>query len=203
MTPKEKIIAASTDLFLINGIKGITMDDVSSNVGMSKRTIYEHFENKRELISACVDHIHQQQEQMTDELVNKDQGVIDELFLLIEPIDRNTARQQKFNSDIKRYYPEIFEARYIKHYATAISKLRDRIQRGINEGVVLPSTNLDFSAYVIMEILYGLVSRPEGVVPTRFSINESMKYVIIFFFRGISTAKGMALIDEKLEKYKK
>lgn len=203
MTPKEKIIVASTDLFLINGIKGITMDDVSSNVGMSKRTIYEHFENKRELISACVDHIHQQQEQMTDELVNKDRGVIDELFLLIEPIDRNTARQQKFNSDIKRYYPDIFEARYIKHYATAISKLRDRIQRGINEGVVLPSTNLDFSAYVIMEILYGLVSRPEGVVPTRFSINESMKYVIIFFFRGISTAKGMALIDEKLEKYKK
>jgi len=49
---KEKIIKKSEELFLTLGFRNVTMDDIATGLGISKKTIYAHFSNKTELVSA-------------------------------------------------------------------------------------------------------------------------------------------------------
>ena len=51
---RTKIIGKAAALFVESGIKGITMDELAEHLGMSKRTIYEHFADKKELVKECV-----------------------------------------------------------------------------------------------------------------------------------------------------
>ncbi len=62
MEIRDKIIQGATEQFMLYGVRSVTMDDIAGAMGMSKRTIYEHFTNKKELLSAVVDHVHHQQE---------------------------------------------------------------------------------------------------------------------------------------------
>ena len=50
---REKILLTATDLFLSLGFKSVTMDDIANNIGISKKTIYQHFENKTKLVEAA------------------------------------------------------------------------------------------------------------------------------------------------------
>ena len=51
---RQRIIAEASALFAKSGIKRLTMDDLAKHIGISKRTIYEHFKNKEELLIACI-----------------------------------------------------------------------------------------------------------------------------------------------------
>lgn len=52
---KKKIITKATELFLSIGFKSVTMDDLAQSMGISKKTIYQYFENKNQLISSCTE----------------------------------------------------------------------------------------------------------------------------------------------------
>ena len=54
---RDKILINATDLFLNYGFKSITMDDISNHLGISKKTIYQHFENKTSLVEAVSLHV--------------------------------------------------------------------------------------------------------------------------------------------------
>lgn len=202
MTVKEKIVAASASLFTSHGVKTITMDEVAANLGMSKRTIYENFSNKEELIAACTDFLHRRQETMEQEIIASSETIVDEMFALFAKIDENFASHGRYAEEIKKYYPDVFEEKFCSHYDQAAVKFKKRLQRGIEQGIILPDTNLDFAVHVILETLYNLLSRQELVTRKNISIVNAFKYVLIYFFRGISTNKGIRLMDEKLEKFK-
>lgn len=51
---RQRIVAIATDAFTKNGIRSVTMDEIASEVGISKRTLYETFEDKEELLVECV-----------------------------------------------------------------------------------------------------------------------------------------------------
>jgi len=52
---KDKIISESIELFLKYGVKSVTMDDIAKHLGMSKKTIYQHFKDKEEMIIQATD----------------------------------------------------------------------------------------------------------------------------------------------------
>ncbi|WP_418411895.1 TetR/AcrR family transcriptional regulator [Barnesiella intestinihominis] len=52
---QQRIIKQVTRMFLCNGIKSVTMDMIASQLGISKRTLYENFKEKNELLLACLE----------------------------------------------------------------------------------------------------------------------------------------------------
>ncbi|MEG2758277.1 MAG: TetR/AcrR family transcriptional regulator [Rikenellaceae bacterium] len=202
MEINEKIVAVSSQLFMDFGIKGVTMDNVASNLGMSKRTLYEHFSDKKGLVAACVENMLSCQMIYEDEVMDASETVIDELFMLFKHMDDNYNKRGKMAFEIKKYYPEIYEVMYIRYYKNSCLRMKEWLVRGVKQGLIISEIDIDLTVYVIIETLNNLALRPERITTSNLSLIDSFKYVIIYFFRGISTNKGVNYIDTLIKKEK-
>lgn len=104
--------------------------------------------------------------------------------------------------EIKKYYPDIYDRAYKQHYETSYKRMKEWLAKGVEQQLILPDIDIDLTVYVITETINNLALRPERITVTNLSLIESFKYVIIYFFRGISTSKGVELIDALISKEK-
>lgn len=203
MTIKEKIVISATNLFLSSSLKTVTMDEIANEMGISKRTIYENFSNKKELIVASVEYQHQKQHVEINEAISGCENVFAEIFAVFSMVDDSFKLRGRFMDELKRFYPEIFENSTCKYYEESIESLRDRLRRGIRQGLILPETNINFAVFVVIEVIYSILSRTEMIPVKDVSGPRAFIYVLTYFFRGISTEKGIHLIDELILKNNK
>src|SRR5271156_6303064 len=80
----ERIIEGSLELFLTAGIKSVTMDDIAKHLGMSKKTIYQFFKDKNELVLALVKKKLQQDEDQMCAIIGKSGNVIEEMINMMK-----------------------------------------------------------------------------------------------------------------------
>ncbi|MEG0466809.1 MAG: TetR/AcrR family transcriptional regulator [Mucinivorans sp.] len=198
-----KIVEASTELFIRNGIKCITMDDVAQNLGMSKRTIYEHFENKRALLSACIDYNYDTQAENEAQLVAHAKNIVEELYYILKPVGNDNTAKAKFSLELKRYFPDLFKELYINRHQHISSRIRARLQRGVDQHIIQETTDLNISVYVIFTTINSFLTHPEDIRDLPFSSEDLFRYAFISFFRGIATPKGVAMIDEMIDNINK
>lgn len=110
MNPELKnILERVSELYNKYGMKSVTMDDVARELGISKKTLYQHVENKNVLVSKVLDYLLDQKNCVFNELLSKDLNAIEELLevgvYIIKTIkDYNTSTQY----DLKKYYPELY-----------------------------------------------------------------------------------------------
>lgn len=124
---KKKIVETALQMFNSRGCKGVTMDDIAQELHISKRTLYETFANKEELLAECVMGMHEEVEAMHRNFFEK----VDEPLLVALYMMRVNAgftyKYQKVIEDAERYYPEIHD-RFFKIYTSAF---RTMVERGI------------------------------------------------------------------------
>lgn len=201
MDMREKIIAETTDMFMKYGIKTIRMDDIASRLGMSKRTIYEHFEGGREaLIRECVNCYYNRLHSENEKKMSVAGNVIEQFMVLINDWDNLVETNMNFQVDLQRFYPALFKEVADKHKKEGLNKLKIRLRQGIDDGLIMPGINLDFAAAVLIETMHSILSKPSSYEDSNISFEQAFKYVFMFFFRGISTPKGIHLVDELMWK---
>ena len=105
---RSKIIGKAAALFVESGIKGITMDELAEHLGMSKRTIYEHFADKKELVKECVIFIDNKKDELAKDAEKHSKNVIETLLTLhLNNLKMMGSVNRKFADDIKKFYPEL------------------------------------------------------------------------------------------------
>lgn len=191
-----KIVEASTHLFVENGIRAITMDDVAQYICISKRTIYEKFANKQELLMACIDLLYEQKLERDNQVISSSKNIIEELFYLLEQMKSEKTSERRFVMEFKKYFPDVFIKQYATRYEMESRKLKERILRGVEQGLIMPTTDIDVTVFIIFETVYNLVSRPEKLLKTTIDVEGAFRYILISFFRGIATPKGAEMIDK-------
>lgn len=124
---KKKIVDTALQMFNSRGCKGVTMDDIAQELHISKRTLYETFANKEELLSECVMSMHEEVEAMHRNFFEK----VDEPLLVALYMMRVNAsfsyKYQKVIEDAERYYPEIHD-RFFKIHTSAFHTM---VEHGI------------------------------------------------------------------------
>ena len=124
---KKKIVDIALQMFNSRGCKGVTMDDIAQELHISKRTLYETFSNKEELLSECVMSMHEEVESMHRNFFEK----VDEPLLVALYMMRVNAgfsyKYQKVIEDAERYYPEIHD-RFFKIHTAAFHTM---VEHGI------------------------------------------------------------------------
>ena len=132
----QNILEKVGELYNKYGIKSVTMDDVARELGISKKTLYQHVENKNELVEKVLFHIINQNNCSFEKLAEKDLNAVEELLEVSIFIIKTI---QKYNPsteyDLKKYYPELFkklnEIKKEKMYDSIIKN----IIKGKNEGL--------------------------------------------------------------------
>lgn len=202
MEIKKKIVQSATEQFMLYSVKSVTMDDIAGAMGMSKRTLYEHFTNKRELLSAVVDHVHRTQVCEEEQLSEDAETILDEFLTIFDAVDERFQRMEKFAFEVAKYYPDIYEEHYRVHHQKGIERFRERMLKGIEQGVILPNLNLEFSTYMVLEVTHGVFFQRRRILRMDIPIIDAFKYTVVYLLRGFSTDKGIRIIDERTKNWK-
>ncbi len=124
---KKKIVDTALQMFNNRGCKGVTMDDIAQELHISKRTLYETFANKEELLAECLMGVHDEIEAMHHKFFAKaDEPLLVALYMMRVNAGF-THRYQKVIEDAERYYPEIHD----RFFKIQTSGFRSMIERGM------------------------------------------------------------------------
>ena len=198
MLDKQHIIAETTRMFVQQGVRAIRMDDIASHMGISKRTLYELFGDKETLISQCLSYHFESIDQQIKQRTKDAKNLIEEFVFLLEDWEDIMEGNTKLMEGIKKFYPQVYqEATQNKEDGEYRLKIfKNKIKNGIQEGFFLPDINVELVITIFTDTIYGLITRPEKYSQSNISASEAFRYVLTYFFRGISTQKGIQLLDE-------
>lgn len=195
MTLRNKIIAAAAVLFKTYGIKSVTMDILASNMGISKRTIYEVFSDKDELLVGVVNWMNEMQKELVSRILDESDNAIAAIFKLLE-INSNHFQEMSpaFQADLKKFHYQVLLKKADKYEFPDYNNNLRIIERGINERLF----RKDIDPELVNRSFYlmGKSIMDNELFPfEQFSRNAVMKNLLINYLRGISTNEGNELIN--------
>src|ERR1700761_8141844 len=107
MEPLTKILSASAELFSQYGFKTITMDDIARRAGISKKTLYQHFANKNEVVSESVTWFQQNVTESCLSIMNTAENAIEGMVKLMSMFDEVLSNMNPHSMlELERYYPD-------------------------------------------------------------------------------------------------
>ncbi|MGM9694419.1 MAG: TetR/AcrR family transcriptional regulator [Alloprevotella sp.] len=195
---REHIIDVATQAFHTQGVKNVTMDDIAHALTMSKRTLYQIFSDKEDLILACMQKHHRHLKETLSQTYKENPNVLEILLKTFEiRIRFLQGIDLSFFEEIEKY-PKII--RYAEETARAEeAEALDFLQRGVEQGYFLPGLN-----YRIIYNQFHL--QMKGIkgneVLKAYSLPEIFASTIVIYFRGCATLKGVTLIDQFLQQLK-
>jgi TetR/AcrR family transcriptional regulator, cholesterol catabolism regulator len=195
---KDRIVEEAAKLFKAFGIKSVTMDQLAGQLGISKRTIYEVFSDKDELLTSVLGLIADRQRAMVARVLEGSESAIHAIFKLLESSrDHYQDMSPAFQSDLKKYHFQVLMSKTVNNEMPDYRVHIKLIERGIQERLFRNDINPD----IVNRTLYSLgrsVMDFELYPLEEFSRKEIIKNVFINYLRGVSTEEGLELIN-KLE----
>ncbi|MGN6568076.1 MAG: TetR/AcrR family transcriptional regulator [Flavipsychrobacter sp.] len=201
MDQLQKILTSAVELFRQYGMKAITMDDIARRAGISKKTLYQHFANKNEVVNESVQWYKDQVcERCTMQMADSDNAIEGMVKMLAFMDEMNKQMNPMLLFEMQRYFPDAYKTFREQLELRDVGMLRDNIQRGIEEGLFRSEINPDLMARFRLEsslmILQPnlLVNDRNGLISVALEIGEHFMY-------GIMTQKGVKLYHKYKDKH--
>ncbi len=199
MELRSRILEEATGQFFRFGIRNITMDDIAAALGISKRTVYEIFKNKTEVVISCLEELSKQQEIRNNEIISNSGNVIETIFSFMqEGIKVMNSINPVFFSDLKKFYPVIADTIYKENIKIRYTLTYKLLDKGVEEGIFRKDINIPIITKLFQEQI-NVISDEKIFPPEEFNHTEVFKNLVINYMRGISTPMGIALIDRLLD----
>ena len=194
MEVQERIRQKADELFRRYGIRSVTMDEIAAQLGMSKKTIYQFYADKDQLVDAvAVDEI-----QFSQDCCLRDMAVsanaIEEIFRVMEFVEimfRNMNPSMLY--DLEKYHPAGYK-KFLEHKNKFLyDMIKRNLERGIKEELYRPEMNVEIMTRYRLESMM-LALNTEIFSPAKFNLVELQREIIEHFLYGVSTLKGYKLI---------
>ena len=194
MEIKERIVTECSKMLMSVGPASMTMDDVARACGISKRTLYETFPDKRTLISECMLREHELKNAHLKEVFSTSSNCFEAMYRVYQRARKiYETTSVAFINDIKRLYPDIFE-KHIENEKTVITGIASVLRQAQDEGLVIKRINPEIAAYLFSQALRQLHENPNGT-KYGFKQEDMFDHVFISFLRGVATIKGIEMIE--------
>ena len=201
MASREQVIKRASEMIVELGVKSLRIDDVAHDLAMSKRTIYELFADKRELLYHSIKYLFNSEAEQILASVDTRTGGIPALFDIFDLMAKSGQVRQRIMENLRKFYPDLFEQVMKENRDYGLARLRGQLLRLIDEGLVSETVNVDLAVTMFYYTSMGLLRRQgQLVLPEGFTEADAFRYTIVNFFRGIATLKGVEQIDDYLAK---
>ena len=201
MDIRTRIIDGAADLLKTYGLKTVTMDSLAGHLGMSKRTIYEVFEDKDELLIEVLKQMAKKQQDLMEKILKESGNALIAIFRLMEiNIDFFQNASPVFQAELKKYHYEVLMKKYDKCDMPDFRNNQQIIDRGIKEKLFRKDINSDLANRCLYSLVRSVLDF-ELYPFENFTRKEVIKQSVINYLRGISTQEGMELINSLERKF--
>lgn len=195
----EQMVEAARQLFFRYGIRSVTMDELARHLGVSKKTFYQHFKDKADLVKAVTALQIQEEEAFMEKVQDECENAIDEVIKISEYV---RAMLKQFHPsllyDLRKYYPESWQL-FLKHKHEHMMRcIQSNIERGIEEGLYRERLNPQIIARMRMEMIQ-ITLDAEVFPPRHFDLREVQLQIFDFFIYGMASERGRKLWERYIE----
>ncbi|MFC2084756.1 TetR/AcrR family transcriptional regulator [Bacteroidota bacterium] len=197
MDTKQKILAYSADKFMRFGLYKVSMDQLSREMRISKKTIYKYFKSKNELIEQAVQFKTQNVEKSVIEIIKSNQNSVEKINSFGQILFNLTKNvSETWFYDLKIHYIHIWD--YLEKFRTRviIENFIKIIEQGKSEGYIINKPTQIILAVIISSIR--AVINPDFLLNNNFSSRNAAQITFNIIFNGIFTKQGRK-INKKLK----
>ena len=196
MELKDRIKHKADELFRRYGVKSVTMDEIASQMGVSKKTIYQCFSDKNELVDAVFAEMLEHNKTCCQDSRMQASNAIDEVYLGMEALQEMLDNMNPtILYDIERGHPETFK-KFIEYtYNFLFALMKKNVERGIEEGLYRPEINPELISKVRLETI--VLAFNEEIFPkNQYSLLYIQQELMQYFLYAMATPKGYKLITK-------
>lgn len=204
MEIRDRIRIKADELFMQYGIRSVSMDDIAAQLGMSKKTIYQFFSDKDELVDAVVNDELSDTQKDCMKCRENSKDAIEEILLTMDQVHEQFSNMNPMLLfDLEKFHQNAFQ-NFLKHKHEFLYKvIKANIERGIKEELYRPEINIDvISKYRLdsMMIAFNVFIFPPG----KYKLAEVTREIMEHFLYGLTSLKGhKQILKYKQERAKK
>ena len=196
MEVKERITVKANELFLRYGIRSVSMDDIAAELGMSKKTLYQYYADKEEIIHEVFDAVFAENRHYCSICKQEGENVIHEVFLSFDHVQEMLSQMNPaLVFDMKKYHPAVFQKFHEFKYNFLYKMLKENLEKGVKEELYREDIDIEilvrFRLHSIM-----LSFEPEAFPGLKTPLIQIERSLMEHFLYGIATAKGQKLITK-------
>lgn len=190
----QRIIDVAGEEFRKQGIRSVRMDDLASMLGISKRTLYEEFEDKEAVLTAVFE---KQIQIMEDRYVQYKEESANVLELILKlfrvTLSEYAKTNPKYFEEMHRYpkFKECFEEGKVKH----MQNIKSFLDQGKEQGIFRPDLNVE----LFVKVQQLIEEKGLKELQEQYGMYETFKSTVLVSLRGISTEKSIQMIDDFME----
>ena len=178
----------------------MTMSDIANELGISKRTLYEVFRDKEDLLENCIGLHIDKADKAIQTLAENSEDVIDTIMHLFA---RYLNELRKINRlvmyDLKKYHPNLYKKLEYKQKED-VHMLLPLLDKGVKQELIRKDVNIEIILWLVKSQFRALIT-DEYLPIEKYSINEFIQTIILTFIRGIATPSGIEKVDRIIERF--
>lgn len=194
---EEQIIIKTLEQFKLYGIKSVSIDDICRQLGISKKTFYQYFPSKEELVARVLRYINEQSDKAIQKMLHGKQA-IDCIKMIVEKHQKmsDVHKRPPFLYDLQKYYPQLFKAHIQNIHSHTMIMLVEHLNQGIKEGVYRQDLDVEMCATMYSIVQQAIINNSDeihGVNHKRLS-----KFMMSSFLRSIVSEEGADKLKDLL-----
>ena len=202
MDYRQRITEEAANMFRTYGIRAVTMDMLASQLGISKRTIYEIFRDRDELLSGVLKYMEEKQQELIKRVFGESENVVEAIFTLLDLMSAHIRKMSPaFKLDMEKYHNDILKVLRENGRMPYYFDNAEMLKRGISEGIFRDDIDIEVTNNCIYEVLKMSVDK-DKIGTGKLEKEVLIRNFYLNYLRGICTSKGLGLIEfyEKKQK---
>ena len=198
---KERILSEAESLFWKFGVRSVTMEDIAKRLGISKKTIYQHFSDKEEILYQVIEGKTIKTQSEMDCMAIESANPVEEILNMLDAMRKHTDQvSPNLLIDIQRHYPHAFTLfrRYKEQYI--MRSILENIQKGIAQELYRADINPDILARLRVEQIE-MVFNNTSFPSSQYNMMDIQHELMHHFVRGMLTEKGFTIYNQYVNQH--
>lgn len=201
MTSKEIIVDSAMKMFVSRGVKAVRMDDIAHELSVSKRTLYELFGDKEELLYQSIVHYLRQTSEHRSKLIEQADNVLEVMIICLRDMVNSAPIANRLRRNMSRFYPTVNQRIEQEIQSESRRNIALWIKRCVEQGYFTKTSDCEFVVKVLHDSAQGMMGSDLYDTNDHVEVTAMMTYALVIFIRGLCTAKGVEIVDRSFDKY--
>lgn len=201
MTQKENIIHHASKMFVEQGIKAVRMDDIAQELSISKRTLYELFNDKEELLYQSIRYYAEDLHNRRKEHISNIDNPLEVMVVSLRDMIDAAPVAGRIRRNMRRFYPSVYKRLEEEVQSKSKAELERWVAVCVECGYFERNVKIRFAVDVLHHSVHGMLVNTLDEERPSNELVEMMSYSLLVFIRGLCTVEGQRVIDECTSRY--